>query len=146
MTILPENVENERTLLPMFSSFVKEFKVNQLFQKCSIRKMKGFPVKDIFQMIFLLVFTQRNIAGLLQSRHPLFQGKRDTLYRFLHQTSGSWRQFLFLFSTKIVTEALLPFTSLKRSTWVVDDSPYERPRSSKVEGLSRFFDHAQGRF
>ena len=146
MTILPENLENERTLLPMFSSFFKEFKLNQLFRKCSIRKEKGIPVKDIFQMIFLLVFTQKNVAGLLQSRHPLFEGKKDTLYRFLRKTSGSWRKLLFLLSTKVVTEALLPFTSLKRYTWVVDDSPYERPRSSKVEGLSRFFDHSTGRF
>ena len=146
MTILPENVENERTLLPMFSSFMKEFKLNQLFRKCHMNKMKGFPVKDVFQMIFLLVFTGKSVSGLLRSKNPLFQGKKDTLYRFLHQTSGSWRQFLFLLSTKIVTEALLPFTSLKRYTWVVDDSPYERPRSSKVEGLSRFYDHSQGRF
>jgi type II secretory pathway component PulF len=72
MTILPENLENERTLLPMFSSFMKEFKLNQLFRKCSIRKEKGIPVKDIFRMIFLLVFTQKNVTGLLQSRHPLF--------------------------------------------------------------------------
>ena len=146
MTILPENLKNERTLLPMFSSFMKEFKVNQLFRKCHMNKKKGFPVKDVFQMIFLLVFTQKNVAGLLQSRHPLFQGKKDTLYRFLHKTSGSWRKLLFLLSTKVVSEALLPFTSLKRYTWVVDDSPYERPRSLKVEGLSRFYDHAQGRF
>jgi len=146
MTILPEHVENKKTLLPMFSSCMKEFKVNQLFRKCHMNKKKGFPVKDIFQMIFLLVFTQKNVAGLLQSRHPLFQGKKDTLSRFLHQTSGSWRKLLFLLSTKVVSEALLPVTHLARSTWVVDDSPYERPRSLKVEGLSRFFDHSQGRF
>jgi len=146
MTILPENLENERTLLPMFSSFMREFKVNQLFRKCHMNKKKGFPVKDVFQMIFLLVFTGKSISGLLRSRNPIFQGKKDTIYRFLHQTSGSWRKLLFLLSTKIVTEALLPFTRLARYTWVVDDSPYERPRSSKVEGLSRFYDHTQGRF
>ena len=146
MTILPENYENERTLSPMFFSFMKEFKLNQLFQKCSIRKEKGIPVKDIFQMIFLLVFTGKSFSSFLQSKNPLFPGKKDTLYRFLHQTSGNWRKFLFLLSTKVVTEALFPFTSFKRYTWVVDDSPYERPRSSKVEGLSRFYDHAQGRF
>ncbi|MDK2897375.1 MAG: hypothetical protein PWP04_1495 [Candidatus Atribacteria bacterium] len=146
MTILPENLENERTLLPMFSSFMKEFKLNQLFRKCHINKKKGLLVKDVFQMIFLLVFTGKSFPGLLQSRHPLFQGKKDTFYRFLQKTSGSWRKLLFLLSTKVVTEALLPFTGLKRYTWVVDDSPYERPRSLKVEGLFRFYDHSQGRF
>ena len=146
MTILPENFENERTLSPMFSSFMKEFKLNQLFQKCSIRKEKGIPVKEVFQMIFLLAFTGKSFSGILRSKHPIFQGKKDTLYRFLQKTSGSWRKLLFLLSTKVVTEALLPLTSLKRYTWVVDDSPYERPRSSKVEGLSRFYDHSQGRF
>jgi hypothetical protein len=67
MTILPENVGSERTLLPIFSSFMKEFKVNQLFRKCHMNKKKGFPVKDIFQMIFLLVFTGKSFPGLLQS-------------------------------------------------------------------------------
>ena len=146
MSILPENLENERTLLPMFSSLMKEFKLNQLFQKCSIRKMKGIPVKEVFQMIFLLAFTGKSFSGLLHSRNNPFQGKKDTVYRFLQQTRCNWRKFLFLLSTKVVNEALLPFTHLARYTWVVDDSPYERPRSSKVEGLSRFFDHSQGRF
>jgi hypothetical protein len=146
MTILPENLENERTLLPMFSSFMKEFKVNQLFRKCSIRKEKGIPVKDIFQMIFLLVFTGKNISGTLCSKNLIFEGKKDTLYLFLQKTSESWRNLLFLLSAKVVPEAPLPFTHLARSTWVVDDSLYERPRSLKVEGLSRFYDHAQGRF
>jgi hypothetical protein len=112
----------------------------------SYLQRKGIPVKEVFQMIFLLVFTGKSFPGLLQSRYLLFQGKKDTFYRFLHQTSGSWRKLLFLLSTKVVTEALLPFSHLARYTWVVDDSPYERPRSSKVEGLSRFYDHSQGRF
>jgi hypothetical protein len=146
MTILPENVENERTLLPMFSSFMKEFKVNQLFRKCHMNKKKGFPVKDVFQMIFLLAFTGKSFSGFLHSRNNPFQGKKDTIYRFLQQTRCNWRKFLFLLSAKVVNEALLPFTTPKRYTWVVDDSPYERPRSTSVEGLSRFFDHSRGRF
>ena len=146
MTILPENVENERTLLPMFSSFMKEFKLNQLFRKCHIYKEKGIPVKEVFQMIFLLAFTGKSFSGFLHSRNNPFQGKKDTIYRFLQQTRCNWRKFLFLLSTKVVNEALLPFTTPKRYTWVVDDSPYERPRSTSVEGLSRFFDHSRGRF
>ena len=133
MTILPENLKNERTLLPMFSSFMKEFKVNQLFRKCHMNKKKGFPVKDVFQMIFLLVFTGKSFSGFLHSKNPIFQGKKDTIYRFLQKTSGCWRKLLFLLSSQVVTKALFPLTSLKRYTWVVDDSPYERPRSSKVK-------------
>jgi hypothetical protein len=146
MTILPENVENERTLLPMFSSFMKEFKLNQLFRKCHIYKEKGIPVKEVFQMIFLLAFTGKSFSGFLHSRNNPFQGKKDTIYRFLQQTRCNWRKFLFLLSAKVVNEALLPFTTPKRYTWVVDDSPYERPRSTSVEGLSRFFDHSRGLF
>jgi len=146
MSILPENYENERTLSPMFSSFVKEFKLNQLFRKCSIHKEKGIPVREVFQMIFLLAFTGKSFSSFLHSRNTIFQGKKDTIYRFLHQTGSNWRKLLLLLSSKVVHQVLFPFTSLKRYTWVVDDSPYERPRSSKVEGLSRFYDHSQGRF
>jgi len=146
MSILPENYENERPLLPMFSSFMKEFKLNQLFRKCNIGKEKGIPVKDVFQAIFLLAFTGKSFSSFLHARNSVFQGKKDTIYRFLQKTSGNWRKFLFLLSSQVVTDALLPLTHLKRYTWVVDDSPYERPRSSQVEGLSRFYDHSSGRF
>ena len=130
----------------MFSSFFKEFKLNQLFRKCHIHKEKGIPVKEVFQMIFLLAFTGKSFSAFLHSRNNPFQGKKDTIYRFLQQSRCNWRKFLFLLSTKVVNEALFPFTTLKRYTWVVDDSPYERPRSTEVEGLSRFFDHSKGRF
>ena len=146
MSILPENYENERTLSPMFSSFVKEFKLNQLFRKCSIHKEKGIPVREVFQMIFLLAFTGKSFSSFLHSRNTIFQGKKDTIYRFLHQTGSNWRKLLLLLSSKVVHQVLFPFTSLKRYTWVVDDSPYERPRSTEVEGLSRFFDHSKGIF
>jgi len=132
--ILPENYENEWALLPMFSSFFKEFKLNQLLRKCNISKEKGIPTKEVFQMIFLLPFTGKSFSGFLQSRHPIFQGKKDTIYRFLQKTSGCWRKLLFLLNAKVVTKSRFPLTSsLKRYTWVVDDSPYERPRSSKVK-------------
>jgi len=121
--ILPENYENEWALLPMFSSFFKEFKLNQLLRKGNISEEKGIPVKNVFQAIFLLAFTGKSFSGFLQSRHPIFQGKKDTIYRFLQKTSGCWRKLLFLLSAKVVTEALLPLASLKRYTWVVDDSP-----------------------
>jgi hypothetical protein len=130
----------------MFFSFFKEFKLNQLFRKCHIYKEKGIPVKEVFHMIFLLAFTGKSFSSFLHSRNNPFQGKKDTVYRFLQQTRCNWRKFLFLLSTKVVNETLLPFTTPKRYTWVVDDSPYERPRSSKVEGLSRFYDHSTGRF
>ena len=119
MTMLPENVENERALLPMFSSFMKEFKLNQLFRKCHIYKEKGIPVKEVFQMIFLLALTGKSFSSFLHSRNNPFQGKKDTIYRFLQQTRCNWRKFLFLLSTKVVNEALLPFTTPKRYTWVV---------------------------
>ena len=56
MSILPEIIENERTRSPRFSSFLKEFTLNQLFRKCNIQKEKGIPVKEFFQMIFLLAW------------------------------------------------------------------------------------------
>ena len=108
MSILLENLENERILLPMFSSFMKEFKLNQLFRKCHIYKEKGIPVKEVFQMIFLLAFTGKSFSSFLHSRNNPFQGKKDTIYRFLQQTRCNWRKFLFLLSAKVVNEAHFP--------------------------------------
>ena len=104
------------------------------------------PVKEVFQMIFLLAFTGKSFSGFLHSRNNPFQGGKDTVYRFLQQTHCNWRKLLLLLSTKVANEALIPFTTTKRYTWVVDDSSYERPRSQCVEGLSQFFDHSPGCF
>ena len=79
--ILPENYENEWALLPMFSSFFKEFKLNQLLRKCNISKEKGIPTKEVFQMIFLLPFTGKSFSGFLHSRSSIFPGKKDTIKR-----------------------------------------------------------------
>jgi len=97
-------------------------------------------------MIFLFAFTGKSFSAFLHSRNNPFQGGKDTISRFLQLNRYNWRKFLLLLSTKVVTEALFPFTTKKRYTWVVDDSPYERPRSQYVEGLSRFYDHSSGRF
>jgi len=65
MTILPENFENERTLSPMFSSFMKEFKLNQLFRKCSIRKEKGIPVGRFIKNYLVPRFVQYILVTFL---------------------------------------------------------------------------------
>jgi len=79
MTIQPENVENERILLPMFSIFMKGFKLNQLFRKWYMNKKKGFPVEEFFQMIFLLVLIQKNVSVILRSINPIIHKRIDTL-------------------------------------------------------------------
>ena len=93
-------------------------------------------MKEVFQMIFLLTFTGKSFSGFLNSRKHSFPEKKDTVYLFLKHPHFNWRKFMFLLSTKVVNESLLPFTTKKRYIWVVDDSSYERPRSQCVEGLS----------
>jgi len=72
--------------------------------------------------------------------------QKDTVYRFLHTTSINWRSFLLRLSTHIASCAILPLVSQRRTVWVLDTTSHERPRSKKVEGLSRIYDYAQKRF
>ena len=96
MSILPENYEKERTRSPRFSSFLKDFKLNQLFRKWNIHKEKGISAKEAFHMIFLLAFTGKSFSGFLHSRKNPFQGKKDPVSRFLELSRcNCWNKFFF---------------------------------------------------
>ena len=143
--IVSKNMDNDQYGVRMMSSFFKEFRINAHLRSASTGKNKGVPYRVLFQLVFLLAFLGKNLYRLLDA-HSDLPCKKDTVYRFLHTTSINWRSFLLRLSTHITTQAILPLVSQRRTVWVLDTTSYERPRSKKVEGLSRIYDYAQKRF
>jgi len=128
--------------------FFKEWRIGQLLREAKIIKEKGIPVLRIFEFVFLLLFQNTNLFRAFEQDVERNLGfAKDTVYRFLESTSGNWERFLLSLSAKIIEKRVSPLTSKARKrVFVVDDSIYERPRSKKVELLSRQFDHTEGRF
>lgn len=94
----------------------------------------------------MLLFHHKNWFRLLESnKGEAFPGK-DAVYRFLNHSGYAWRRFLSLLSSFTIVK-IQPLTGEDRvSVFVVDDSMFDRNRSKAVELLSRFKDHATGRY
>lgn len=124
----------------------QELQVLKHLQQAGFRKRFGFSCGRLFQLVFILLFHQKNWFRLLEShKGESFPGK-DAVYRFLNHAGYAWRRFLTSLSVRTV-QKMTTLTSSKRVTaFIIDDSMFERNRSKAVEMLARFKDHATGAF
>lgn len=124
----------------------QELKVLKHLRDAGFRKKFGFTCADLFRLVFVLLFHQKNWFRLLESKKgESFPGK-DTVYRFLNHSGYAWRRFLLSLSGNTIAR-IEPLTSVSREkAFIFDDSMFERNRSKAVEMLARFKDHATGAF
>jgi hypothetical protein len=125
----------------MKASF-QELKFNNFLRQANIRKSKGFAALSMFITVFLLVFQketwfQQKFMSIKANDLP---GK-DALYRFLNTATFNWGKFLLLLSHHAISLCSKLTDDERVSVFIIDDSLFERPRSKKVELLSRVFDH-----
>ena len=129
------------------SNFFTEINLSSLLRQSNIRKLKGQKCSVLFQVIFLLIFTGKNLYQLLESKSNTLPFGKDVIYRFLRSTSYNWRKFLLLLSSSIIIKKLTPLTSEERdNVLIVDDTVYDRNRSKSVELLAKVFDHAHKKY
>ena len=124
----------------------EELNVLKHLKDAKINKKFGYPAAYLFQLVFVLLFHQKNWFRLLESdKAESFPGK-DAVYRFLNHTKFAWRHFLLSLSTATI-QKVETLTSDKRvNVFIFDDSMFERNRSKAVEMLARFKDHATGAY
>lgn len=124
----------------------QELKVMKHLQRAGFRKRFGFSCAQLFQLVFVLLFHQKNWFRLLESKKGASFPGKDAVYRFLNHTGFAWRRFLTLLGTTTV-QKVSDLTSADRdAVFIVDDSMFERNRSKAVELLARFKDHATGAY
>ena len=136
MKIITQETEKIKDLSKIFRNFCNEIKVFSIMKRFGAEKARGVSFKDIFEFLFHLVFTGRN---LFNSDTSL---SKDSVHRFLNNAKIHWEKILLVIATTIIGK-IYPLTSEKRiNAIVVDDSPYSRNRSKKVELLAKVYDHA----
>ena len=110
-------------------------------------KQKDFPVIEIFQYLFLLIFSNHSMyMNLITGRNtPAFA--KDTVYRFMKMTQINRMRFTTIVASRIIKTAIEPLTGEDlTNVLILDDSLFERSRSKKVEILAKTYDHAKHRF
>jgi hypothetical protein len=144
MSRLPRTILFENDLTSIISAFFNSFGIGALLKRVGAYKTKGIPAVVVFQQLFTLVFMHKSLFQALRSNETGNIAK-DTFYRFLNSCNINWRRFIHLLAGKIIRDKLEKLTTEERiNVFIVDDTLYERNRSSKVELLGRVYDHCRG--
>ena len=144
---ITQAAQNDKQISKSIKRFFTRFHVSSVLKASNAYKKKGVPVMEIFQYLFLLIFSNRSMyMSLLTGRNtPDFA--KDTVYRFMKMIQINWIRFTTILSARIIRDAILPLDSEDRANvLVIDDSMFERNRSKKVELLAKVYDHAKHKY
>jgi len=120
----------------------KELKILKHLRKAGITKNFGFTCAYLFKLIFCLIFEHKNWFQSLEGKKASDRPAKDTVYRFLNQSTFAWRRFLLLLSSFVIGKVSSLTDHQRPKVLIVDDSSFYRNRSKSVELLARCFDHA----
>jgi hypothetical protein len=132
-------------VLDQIDDFFDKFRVGTLFDRCGIRKRHGYSVPSLTKAIFALPFIGKNFFRGIVINNNADVGK-DAAYDLLKACTYNWRRFLLIIGARLHCVFHRLTSEQRESVLIIDDSPYDRSRSKKVELLSRVFDHSTGRY
>ena len=139
--MISNNRQNKQLPTELKSAFT-ELQVLKHLRKAGITKALGFSCGYLFQLIFCLIFENKNWFRTLESKKSADYPAKDAVYRFLNHSTFAWRKFLLFLSTHTISKVTKLTNCDRPKVLVLDDSSYERNRSKCVELLARCFDHA----
>ena len=141
---ITQNNQNDKQISESIKRFFLRFHVSSALKASNAYKQKGVPVIEIFQYLFLLIFSNRSMymCFITGKNTPSFA--KDTVYRFMKMLQINWIRFTTILASRIIKEAIVPLDSEVRvNVLTIDDSMFERNRSKKVELLAKVYDHAK---
>ncbi len=141
---ITQDNQNDKQISTSIRRFFTRFHVSSALKAANAYKKKRVPVMEIFQYLFLLIFSNRSMyMNFISGRNtPAFA--KDTVYRFMKMIQINWIRFTTTLAERIIKEAIRPLDSEERvNVLIIDDSMFERNRSKKVELLAKVYDHAK---
>lgn len=136
------NNEQNKQLPNELKSTFKELELLKHLRKAGITKSFGYSCGYLFQLIFCLIFENKNWFQMLESKKTSDVPAKDTIYRFLNQSTFAWRRFLLFLVTHTISKVSKLTSHDRPKVFILDDSSYDRNRSKNVELLARCFDHS----
>ena len=144
---ITQATQDDKQISKSIKRFFTRFHVSSALKASNAYKKKGIPVTEIFQYLFLLIFSNRSMyMSLITGRNtPGFA--KDSVYRFMKMIQTNWIRFTTILSSRIIKDAIIPLDSKDRANvLIIDDSMFERNRSKKVELLAKVYDHAKHKY
>jgi hypothetical protein len=146
MTIIHEAQTIDTTIEKRFSWFMRRFGITKILKHIRADKEKGVSSGKLFAFLLGLVLTHKNLYATVTSMREGLSFGKDTVYRFLNRSSVRWEELVPSLASQVVPEVAKLTSDDRRSALIIDDCPYYRDRSKKVELLSRCKDHSKNRY
>ena len=146
MAIILEELRNDNAINKRFNDFMKRFKITNLLRSVGAAKEKGEPANKLFVFLLGLVFTKKNMYETMTSSRDKPGFCKNVIYRFLACLTINWEVFIRRLSTAVIPEISKLTSEVRKTALILDDTPYWRNRSKKVEFLSRCYDHSQNKY
>lgn len=141
---ITQDNQNDTQISKSIKRFFIRFHISSVLKVSNAYKHKGIPVIEIFQYLFLLIFSNRSMYMSFITGKNTSSFAKDTVYRFMKMLQINWIRFTTILATRIIKEAIIPLDSEERvNVLTIDDSMFERNRSKKVELLAKTYDHAK---
>ena len=144
---ITQATQDDKQISKSIKRFFTRFHVSSALKASNAYKKKGIPVTEIFQYLFLLIFSNRSMyMSLITGRNtPGFA--KDSVYRFMKMIQINWIRFTTILSSRIIKDAIITLDSKDRANvLIIDDSMFERNRSKKVELPAKVYDHAKHKY
>lgn len=105
-TSITQATQNDKQISKSIKRFFTRFHISSALKASNAYKRKGIPVTEIFQYLFLLIFSNRSMyMSLLTGRNtPDFA--KDTVYRFMKMVQINWMRFTTILASRIIKDAI----------------------------------------
>lgn len=144
---ITQATQNDKQISKSIKRFFTRFHISSALKAANAYKRKGTPVTEIFQYMFLLIFSNRSMYMSLLTGKNTPDFAKDTVYRFMKMVQINWMCFTTILASRIINNAILPLDSEDRANvLIIDDSMFERNRSKKVKLLAKVYDHAKHKY
>jgi len=141
MSIITKTDDGRNEVSKKLSSFCKEFGVYGILRRFGAGKMRGISFQDVFNFLFALVFSGKNLYSTQNAQYS-----KDTVYRFLNNAKIHWEKILLFLAASVIAKVRLLTGETRLTAIVIDDSPFSRNRSKKVELLAKVYDHVSHKY
>jgi hypothetical protein len=146
MNIMTDPSQKSNEIDDRVELFFNRFRICSLLRKIGATKTSGVASCLIVVFLLKLVFSQKNFFRTFSSGRISLPYSKDVVYRFLGKSSVNWEMLVPSLSNVVIPVINQLTSTERRKALIIDDSPYYRDRSKKVELLSRFKDHSTNRY
>ena len=146
MKMISQTNPDEKTLSDALNFFFDKFVSKTGVMTMFVKKTKGVSVMQILRKLFEVVFVHMTSHMAICLNQTGLGFSRSALSRFLTSPQNNWLRFMTRIAKKI-TDYFIPLTDETRKlAFIIDDTPFHRSCSKRVELLTRCYDHSEGEY